>query len=90
MAKKELDMIVPEQWMKKTAKKPLILSITVCLASVFSLATALYLLHEQFLWNKRISTWNKVQGIIISNTREKISSGKRRKRVSKVLYQCGR
>ena len=86
MAEKELEMLTPEQWEKKAVKKSLIAPLVFALASLCTLTVSIFLFHEQLLWNERIALWDKVQGIIQSNTREKVSSGKSRKTVSKVLY----
>ena len=86
MAKKELEMLTPEEWVKKASKKSKVPPILFFLAALHTLVLSLFLFHEQLLWNKRLESWEKVQGVIQSNAREKVSSGKRRKTVSKVFY----
>ena len=86
MVKKEQEMLTPEQWEKKAVKKSLIPLLVFTLASLCTLTVSIFLFHEQLIWNERIASWDKVPGIIRSNTREKVSSGKRRKTVSKVVY----
>ena len=74
-------------WTEKTCRPHRAEMITVCAIGGIMLVFGIWGLLEQFAWNERVRTWDKVDGILLKNTTKRVRSGKHTKTVADVEYE---
>ena len=76
-----------ELWANNVLRTSNAVKIIWATAALLLLGFGVREMMEQLLWDRRIKTWDKVEGIILKNTTKRISCGKRLKVVADVKYK---
>ena len=76
-----------ELWANNVLRTSNAVKIIWATAALLLLGLGVREMTEQLLWDRRIKTWDKVEGIILKNTTKRISDGKRSKVVADVKYK---
>ena len=76
-----------ELWANNVLRTSNAVKIIWATAALLLLGLGVWEMTEQLLWDRRIKTWDKVEGIILKNTTKRISDGKRSKVVADVKYK---
>ena len=76
-----------ELWANNVLRSSNAVKIIWAAAALFFLGLGFREMTEQLMWDKRIKTWDKVDGIILKNTTKRISDGKRTEVVADVEYK---
>ena len=76
-----------ELWINNTLRSSHAEKIVWAFFAVLTLGLGVWEMTEQLAWDKRIKTWDKVDGIILKNTTKRISEGKRTREVADVEYR---
>ena len=76
-----------ELWANNVLRSSCAVKIIWAAAALFFLGLGFREMTEQLMWDKRIKTWDKVDGIILKNTTKRIPDGKRTKIVADVEYK---
>ena len=76
-----------ELWANNLLRSSNTIKIIWAIAAIITLGLGVWEMTEQLIWNKRIKTWDKVEGIILKNTTKRISNGKRSKEVADLEYK---
>ncbi|MBR2364224.1 MAG: DUF3592 domain-containing protein, partial [Lentisphaeria bacterium] len=87
MTKEKIHFSGIEKWTKKASRSSIGNKVVFLILFLMCLILVITGIWNILLWNKRISSWDRVPGIILSNRIEKKRSGKTIKKVSAVSYK---
>ena len=76
-----------ELWANNVLRSSDAVKIIRVAAALITFSLGVWEMTGQLMWDKRIKTWDKVDGIILKNTTKRISDGKRTKVVADVEYK---
>ena len=76
-----------ELWANNVLRSSNAVKIIWVAAALITFSLGVWEMTEQLMWDKRIKTWDKVDGIILKNTTKRISYGKRTEIVADVEYK---
>ena len=75
-----------QKWADTRMKNPLLPKIFAILGLLITLAFGIDSMCRQLVWNHRIRTWDKADGIILRNAIREIKSGRSTRKISDVAY----
>ena len=76
-----------ELWAKNALRPSTTEKVTWAAFAIITLLVGSWEIANQLEWNKRIRTWDKVNGIILKNTTKLVSRGKGSSRIADVEYK---
>ena len=74
-------------WANNVLRPPTADKVTCGIGAIFVFGLAIYFMCDQLAWDRRIETWDKVDGIILKNDVKTVSRGKGTREIADVEYQ---
>ncbi|MBO5821774.1 MAG: DUF3592 domain-containing protein [Lentisphaeria bacterium] len=74
-------------WANNALRPPTADKVTCGIGAIFVFGLAIYFMCAQLVWDRRIETWDKVDGIILKNDVKTVSRGKGTREIADVEYQ---